>query len=149
MKNITLGFVTSILLFMTSLAWLGYTWAMPFSSSVTSFGGPATFPFLILSVMTVGAGFVTVSEFFKMKKGGGVLFPDNTSILRIASLFIAAVAYVAVIEFAGYVPATALLILASLILFGVRDRRVLVLVSILFPTAIYLLFHLLLQVQLP
>lgn len=149
MKKISLGFVVSGLFFLLSLAWLGYTRTMPFSSSVTSFGGPATFPFLVLSIMAVGAGIVTVAEFCKMRKGTGALFPDRATICRIGLLFLVSVVYVGVIESIGYIPATIFLVLASLMLFGVRDKRALVLVPVLFPAAIFLLFQKLLQVQLP
>lgn len=149
MKNLTLGFVVSALFFLISLAWLGYTNTMPFSSSVTNFGGPATFPFLVLSVMTVGSGVVTAGEYWKMKRGGGELFPDMTTILRVAALFAVSVAYVAIVEVTTYVPATVALILASLLLFGVRRKVVLCAVSLAFPLSVYLLFQILLGVQLP
>ncbi len=149
MQRLSLGFLVSGAFFLISVAWLGYTNTMPFSSSVTSFGGPGTFPFIVLSIMAVGSAAVTVGEFLKMRRERSGSLASPGGFVRVASLLLVAVAYVTVIEFVSYIPATVFLILSALLLFGVRNTIVLASVSLVFPVTVYLLFQLLLQVQLP
>lgn len=149
MKNSTLSFVVSVLFFFLSTAWVLHAYSLPFSAPVTTFGGPATFPFLVLSIMVVGFGWVAVSEYRKIRRGIDGQTMDRASIKRVMALFAVAAVYVLVIEFTGYIPATVALLLASLLLFGVRDKLLLVTIPVLFPVVLWFLFQRLLEVQLP
>ena len=149
MKNSTLSIVVSVLFFLFSAAWLFHARTLPFNAPVTRFGGPGTFPFLILLLMTAGFIWVAAKEYWKMRRGADEETTSLASCKRVMALFAVTAAYVLVIEFTGYVPATVLLLLASLLLFGVRDKRVLVAVPVLFPAALWFLFQQLLEVQLP
>ena len=149
MKNSTLSVVVSAFFFLFSAVWLFHCRTLDFSTSWTLIGGPGTFPFLVLLVMTVGFCIVAAKEYLKMRRGDDTQGTDPASCKRIAALLAATVAYVLFIEFTGYILATALLLLASLLLFGERDKRVLVAVSVLFPAALWFLFQQLLEVQLP
>jgi hypothetical protein len=149
MKNSTLSVGVSVFFFLFVTAWLLHARSLPFSAPVTRFGGPATFPFLVLLIMVVGFGWVVASEYRKMRQGDDEQATDPASCKRVMALFAVAAAYVLIIDFAGYVPATMLLLLASLLLFGVRDKRVLVAVPVLFPAVLWFLFQRLLEVQLP
>lgn len=149
MKNSTLSVIVSVLFFLLAGVWLFHASSLPFSAPVTRFGGPATFPSLVLLILVAGFGWVAVGEYWKMRRGADDRATDRSSLNRVMALFAAAAIYVLVIEFTGYIPATVLLLLASLLLFGVRDKRVLVAIPALFPAMLWFLFQQLLEVQLP
>ena len=149
MKNSTLCVVVSVLFFVVCVGWLLLCLSLPFRTTSTLTGGPGTFPFLALSIMTAGFGYIVVKEYAKMRRGDDTQGMNPASCKRVLLFFAVIVAYVMLIEFMGYIPATVLLLLASLLLFGERDRRVLVVVPLLFPAALWLLFQRLLEVQLP
>ncbi len=149
MKNSTLSIIVCVLFFLVSGAWLLHAVTLPFSSPVTRFGGPGTFPSLVLLIMVAGFGWMAVSEYRKMRRAADTPTTDRTSLKRVLALFAAAAVYVLIIEIVGYIPATIALLLASLLLFGVRDKRILITVPILFPVMLWFLFQRLLEVQLP
>lgn len=150
MKRISLSFFVSAVFFLISLIWLKLAYMLPFKANVSSFGGPGTFPFIVLCIMVAGSFIVTAGELLKMlRNGDGKPLAQTRDYLRVAALLATAVAYVILIEFAGYLPSTILLLFAALLLFGERNKLVLAGVSILFPSAIYLLFKVILEVQLP
>ena len=149
MKNSTLSVVVPAFFTMFGAAWLFQAYSLPFSTLWTPIGGPGTFPFLVLSIMTVGFFLITVKEYRKMRRGNDTQRTDPADSKRVLALFAATVAYVLLLEFTGYILATALLLLASLLLFGERDKRVLIAVPVLFTVALWFLFQQLLEVQLP
>lgn len=150
MKQISLKFVVSGVLFLASLAWLKVASELPIASSVTTFAGPGTFPLLILSIMVVGSFVVTLAEFRNVMKGKAEASQTTDSdYKRVGALVATAAIYAISIEYVGYIPATIFLLFVTLLLFGARNKLALALVSTLFPIAIYCLFKLILQVQLP
>ncbi len=149
-RTVSLSFLVSLAFFVVSVVWLRLTFALPFNSPVTTFGGPATFPALVLGVMASLSFIVTAAEFWKMLRETGLKdgMPKE-DIIRIVGLLCVMAVYVLVIEAAGYIPATVGLVLASLLLFGQRNKVILASVSVLFPLVIFLLFQQALEVQLP
>ncbi len=150
MKRMTLGFIVAGSLFLISVIWLRMVYLLPFKSTISIFGGPGTYPFIVLCIMTGGSFIVTAGELLKILRGAseGPQAKKN-DFLRVGALFAASVGYVAVIEFAGYFLSTVLLLFFALLLFGERNKAVLAGASIAFPAMIYALFKMLLDIQLP
>lgn len=149
MKNSTLSVVVSVFFFLLGTMWLHHCYALDFSTQWTQIGGPGTFPFLVLCIMTAGFGVVAMREYKKMRRGDDTRKLDLVNSKRVLALVVAAFAYVLLLELTGYFLTTALLLLVSLFLFGERDKRILVAVPILFSAALWVLFLKFLEVQLP
>ena len=150
MKNSTFRLGVSVFFFLLSVVWLIHCYSLPFTTPITLIGGPGTFPFLVLSGMTIGFCVLVVQEYRKMRRGDDTGETDPASCRRVLGLLAVGFAYVLLfIPYLGYLLATALLLLPALLIFGERDKRVLVAVPVLFPVALWLLFKHMLMVPLP
>lgn len=111
------------------------------------------FPHMMMVVMAALTAIVLLKEFFDRRRPDyAVREPAAgwretlTGARKPLSVFALALAYYGLIILAGYFAATVAFLLASLLVFGVRPLRA-VLLAVLFPGALYLVFVLLFQIR--
>lgn len=142
-----------IALTILSVIWLIFARQLPSSSSVTTFAGPSTFPTLVLVIMLVCSLVVSIQEV----RAAAQQAPDEDApdrllpidIKRIAGFVIAIFAYVFVLDLVTFIPATIVLLVLLLLLFGQRKPLVLIAVPVGFTLAIYAIFEFALKIDLP
>ena len=146
------------LLFGLFWLWKSYEIKSGYSTNVASsvsFTGPYTFPMIIAWIIIVSALINLYQSLRRIRREG---IPENGDIspqerwadsLRIAGLLAASVLYVAVLNIVGFILSTIILVFVSLLLFGVKSKAALVSVSTVVPVLLWLLFKVLIKVQLP
>lgn len=105
-----------------------------------------SFPRLICWGMAIVGTIILITGLFK---GKGEKFGDRKDVLRVLGVIAAAVLYLFVLPYVGFVPATIVLLAIALACYTNRNIRMIALVSLVSPIVIYLIFRYLLNVRLP
>ena len=146
--------IMPIALVIVSAVWLVLARQLPSSSSVTTFAGPSTFPTLILAIMLICSIAVSVQELRAASQAAatGSEQPDRLApidIKRIIGFIVAVIAYVMLLGTVTFIPATIVLLLVLLLLFGLRKPLICIAVPVGFTLAIYAIFEFALHIDLP
>lgn len=147
----TVEFSVTLFLFLLGVILLGITSRMPMSSSVTSIGGPGTFPFGVSILMTILAGIQCIRSFLEAGKAenshtGSM---EKKDVIRVLIMIAASLIYVFVVDLVGYIIATVVFLAVVLWLFGLRHKILLPVLAIVFPVVLFFLFKYVFYVQLP
>lgn len=105
-----------------------------------------SFPRLVIYIMAVLGLIILVTGLFG---GKGEKPGEPKDLLRVAIVVVAAVAYLFALPYVGFIPATVVLLLISLVCYTNKKWKTVILVSAVSPIAIFLIFRYLLNVRLP
>ena len=147
-KTSTVAFSNLIgsLIFLAIGIW-GYIKTLSFRTVKGSYAQPATFSQIMLIGMMIFAGILLLQSLWNLTH----LKIDSWAAEKAASLnfILLCVAYVALFKSLGYVLVSFITCFAIMILIGKRHWLQMVLVSLLVPLCMWLLFYLLLKVNIP
>lgn len=148
-KYINAKTIVPALFIVIGIAWLCASVNMPSTSTVPG-SGPSSFPNVILAIMSAASIVVLINEIvtiFKSKEE-----PTKTDwmeLVRVLILVVLLVVYSLVINKAGFIICSLVLVEASLLLFGQRKLLWLILLPILSTGLIYVVFRFGLSILLP
>lgn len=160
LKKLPIEIYVTVLFLCFGLFWLfkayelknGYSTIV---ASSVSFTGPYTFPMIISWIIIVSALINLYQSSQKFLRNDT---SENAEIsaterrqdaLRIIGLLIITILYVTTLKIIGFIPATVVLIFVSMVLFGAKSKVLLATVSIGAPIILWVLFKVLIKVQLP
>ncbi len=147
MKRFPARFAISLGAFALSVAWAILTSRLklnPGSSSVNL----KTFPTVVTGLMIVCSGIVCVKDFLAARKAESTALSAK-DIARVAALILLMAVYSLCLEILGFVISTIILMLAAMLIYGNKNKFVIIAVSILLPVALKLLFQYGLKIMLP
>lgn len=136
------------------LLWLFVSFSLPNDSVALVFGSPRTFP-QIISCLIIFVSLIQLrQQLLALRKTHRESATSSTSDVRhlnwrIPVLIAATASYILLIQVAGFLPATIVLLGTALWIYGYRNKLVGIFLVILFPAALLLIFRYLLKVPLP
>lgn len=151
----------SVLFLCFGVFWLvkAYEIKAGYSSNVAtsvSFAGPYTFPMIIGWIIICSALITLYQRARKIMRDGVSETTEEVSAqerkadtLRVLGLLIVATIYAIILKIFGFIPTTIVLLFVSLLLFGAKSKFVIFFVSIGAPIILWILFKVLIKVQLP
>ena len=150
MKKISMNLIVTSMFFLFGLGMLVVSLKLPFSTSVTNFAGPGTFPVILTVIIVVISGILLVTEIIKLSKGtADTLKINKRDVIRILSIIISTVVYIEILPVVGFLAATIGFTALSLWIFGFRKIVPFAIISIVFPCFIIIVFKVFLQITLP
>ena len=159
-KTSTVAFSNLIgsLIFLSIGIW-GYIKTLSFRTVKGSYAQPATFSQIMLIGMMIFAGILLIQSLWNLthlkidswaaEKAASLNFIKDRGVQFALLTILLCVAYVALFKSLGYVLVSFITCFAIMILIGKRDWLQMVLVSLLVPLCMWLLFYLLLKVNIP
>lgn len=150
MKKISIDLIVSLMFFVFGLGMLFVSSKLRFSTSVTKFAGPGTFPVMLTIVIVVFSGILIVKELIKISNGtADTLKIKKRDLIRILKLLIISVIYIEILQVVGYLVATIGFTALSLWIFEFRKKVPFAVISIIFPIIIFIIFKEFLNIPLP
>ena len=159
-KTSTVAFSNLIgsLIFLAIGIW-GYIKTLSFRTVKGSYAQPATFSQIMLIGMMIFAGILLIQSLWNLthlkvdswaaEKAASLNFIKDRGVQYALVTILLCVAYVALFKTLGYVLVSFIICFAIMILIGKRHWMQMVLVSLLVPLCMWLLFYLLLKVNIP
>lgn len=126
-----------------------YIWSLAFLLSVPSIKDPQSrlFP-IIVSVLAIVLSTVFLLK-TKFSRGKKEELPDFTGSGMAIAMTALLLAYVGIIRVIGFYLATPLYLYATMWVLGQRNKKLMVIISVLMPVGVYLFFRLLLNMRIP
>ena len=160
MKTVAFSNLIASLVFLGAGAW-AYSQTLSFRTVKGSYVQAATFPQIMLLGMMGFAGVLLVQSAWKLtrfgfkandwayEKAASLNFVKDRGVLFALVTMVLCAAFVAWFRTLGYVLASFLLCFAVMVLIGKRNLVQMLLISALVPLCMWLLFYLLLKVNIP
>ena len=157
-KTVAFSNLIGSLIFLGIGIW-GYIQTLSFRTVKGSYAQPATFSQIMLIGMMVFSGILLVQSIWNLthlkvdswaaEKAASLNFIKDRGVQYARVTILLCVAYVALFKPLGYVLVSFLVCFAIMILIGKRHWLQMILVSLLVPLGMWLLFYLLLKVNIP
>lgn len=157
-KTVAFSNLIGSLIFLGIGIW-GYIQTLSFRTVKGSYAQPATFSQIMLIGMMVFSGILLVQSIWNLthlkvdswaaEKAASLNFIKDRGVQYALVTILLCVAYVALFKPLGYVLVSFLVCFAIMILIGKRHWLQMILVSLLVPLGMWLLFYLLLKVNIP
>lgn len=112
-------------------------------SGASSDPGAAGYPRLIAGILIV------MAVLLALQRGTGDALPSRADGLRVVGIVLLLVLYAVTFETIGYIAATALFLVAALLLMGIRQWVPLIVLPVLLSTGLFFLFYNIFGVSLP
>lgn len=139
-KTFDFNYLSVILIYIWSLAFLLLTPGIKDAES-------RIFPYIVSILSIVLATVLLLKTYFNWgKKGEPLNFSGTKSALVMAALLLI---YVIAVEFVGFYLATPFYLYISMWILGQRNKKLMLIISLLMPLVIYLFFDVLLDMQIP
>lgn len=136
-KNYNLNYASAILVYIWAFAFLYY---IPSIKNVES----KTFPYIVSILSIVLATLLLLKTFFKWGKEENFDLTGTRSVIVMAILLLA---YIVASGIIGFYLATPLYLYITMWSLGQRNKKVMLMISILMPIGVYLFFDLLLSMN--
>jgi putative tricarboxylic transport membrane protein len=150
MKRISMDLIVSSLFFVFGLGMLVVSSRLPFSTNVTNFAGPGTFPVGLTFIIVFFSGILLIKEIFKIKNGTAKYIKiEKRDVIRVLSIIVSSIIYIELLPVVGYLIATIGFTALALWIFGFRQKVPFVVITIVFPIVIMLIFKEFLNIPLP
>jgi len=153
MKRMTLSFYVASALVVLGLVVLRTALRLPFSTPITAFGGPGTFPTAYLVMIITCSAILAVTELVKSLSAPESSVPKfkigKKDVIRIMLMLAAVAVYILTLSTVGFMIATPVFTFVLLWLFGYRNMIISPVLAIGFTILLRLLFQTFLRVLLP
>ncbi len=147
MKSIGVNSIIGIIFIVFSLFWNTLIDKLPQGTKLAAYG-PGFFPRLVAGGIIVVSVLLVIQDL--VNKNKKIKFEyEKTDILKVIGLIAVIIVYLLVMPTFGYVISTIAALGITLWLFGLRDIKTFILVSVLFPILSNILFQTVLKVGLP
>lgn len=149
--------ITSAAFLLLGVIWLITSFTLPGSTGTNVFGNPRTFPQIIAVIIIIVAAIQLIGQICQSSKGQSkegqadalsTSLPKKTYINLIALITVTLI-YILSVGYLTYLPATVLLLGASMWIFGVRKKGIIITIAVLCPATLLAVFRYLLVVPLP
>lgn len=157
-KTVAFSNLIGSLIFLGIGVW-GYIQTLSFRTVKGSYAQPATFSQIMLIGMMIFSGILLIQSIWNLthlkvdswaaEKAASLNFIKDRGVQYALVTILLCVAYVALFKTLGYVLVSFLVCFAIMILIGKRHWLQMILVSLLVPLGMWLLFYLLLKVNIP
>lgn len=147
MKRIGVNSVVGIIFIIFSLFWNTLINNLPQGTKLAAYG-PRFFPRIVTSSIIIIAILLIIQDMFSKNEKIKFIY-EKADALMVIGLIAVMIAYLLVMPIFGYLVSTIAALAAILWLFGLRDIKTFILVSVLFPVLSNVLFHVVLKVNLP
>ncbi len=148
-KSLNINLFAGIFCLAKSALFLYASWTYPKLDRADLIVSARMFPKIVSVGMLVSSVAIILQALLKPQPRGAYTGEEKREYLRVLIVIALCVAYVLVMPFLGFLIASVIFTAAAQIIFGNRNIPVLILVSILFPAALYAAFRYGLSVLLP
>ena len=151
-KFLNVNTIFPIVLLILEGYWYKLTFDVPVGAGDAGTAGTnVSFPRFVLCVMLVCTIVIFVQE---LAKAGRAQAKESDpaarmDAIKVVIMAVALVAYVALFDTVGFILSTICIMLLAGVLFGQRNKVLLISISILFPIFLYLVFRFALKIMLP
>jgi putative tricarboxylic transport membrane protein len=147
MKKVGVNTGIGLVFLVLGVFWESLIMELPDAHRFASFG-PDFFPEIIVICMIVISVLLIVTDVMNKNKTS-TFHIDSQSAVRLFLAILLSALYIFLLPTAGYLATTIPALFLLLLLFGLRKKVTLVLLSVLVPVGLYLLFEVVLKVLLP
>lgn len=144
--------LSHLVVYIIGIVVLIFTFTLPAPQSGGGDVGSYFFPqVMLITILILNTFSILVTVYKNFKSIGHVekLSISKESVLRVSLLIILMIAYISFLPIIGYEISTGLLLILMMLIFGVKNYKILVLIPIVIVGILYIVFDTLLSIPLP